>query len=1039
MQREAVSQLQRHLKAVLSKRPGQAVGLWGEPGVGKTFTVQTLLSQAPCQSLSLHATVHDNALVLSLPRPPKRPTWTHALHERLTQGQHVETQALLDILITTLSALAPFVLHLEDIHEASPERLELLQKLAKAIPRLRGVGLLVTSRSQPPEPFKGYHLKPLSQAQLDELLEGQVKATLPREGLAWVFERTGGNPLYGLEFWRYLRQQGFFWSDGKEWHWRKPPDDFVPVSVEALIAQIASRLETPGAAAILQVRAMFPNEMSLEDFDPLWARVADISLEALNQGKKALQRQGLLQNDQFAHPLFREVVGRETPQQDKQSYALRALEALEAAQPELAAVFVEASGIPAQKAIDLLERAAERAQGLGNLKESGQLLAQATRFASGETRGRLALAAERALRRVGSIETCIGLLEMALADLPPDPDTIIALAGVYTSAGRLEQADKLVKELLASEQPQDWLEQQIVLLQRMGKTPEALQVWEAHPEIHSSIRTNLMLARSVAHLYSDHGRQDQAWEVVQQALEQDSSDTYNRICLLDKACSIKERLFDIRSAKTYFEGALELAKSYGDPDLLAMVLSNGSSVLRGLGQYKQMVENLEQALSLYAKAGRALAYHNTAVMLSWALIELGQYERAEALLQGAFEYFQHSGSNALGIVCLVRLRHLYLDWNPPHGPSLARKYAYLALERGRANPNPIALANGLIAVALCEATVGSAERALETAQEGLGVLSRLQAPGLEVYMRLSQGMALARLGHKAEAMAAFGKALELQGGEWSLEGQKIQLQIDRLNQDRRGAKERLAWFEQRGLVNGANLVRRYFPDLGVTVTPVQSTQNALTLKVLGSVGLEQSGQPIAYRGKKRLELLCYLLEARIAGREEVSVLELVDAFYSDVDEAKAKGTLKQQVHLIRMTLGQNVIQSTFSGYALGAIRSDAEAFLQSGDETLWRGAYLENLSEGWYGGVREALVQALYSKARGLQHNPTEAARLGQILMEMEPYDAEFLQLSLQAIQPENPKMAARLYKEAQERFAGVGEALPFKLEDFLPAVSVNH
>lgn len=42
-------QLRRHLNAVVSRRQGQAVGLWGETGVGKTFTAQTLLRETPLQ------------------------------------------------------------------------------------------------------------------------------------------------------------------------------------------------------------------------------------------------------------------------------------------------------------------------------------------------------------------------------------------------------------------------------------------------------------------------------------------------------------------------------------------------------------------------------------------------------------------------------------------------------------------------------------------------------------------------------------------------------------------------------------------------------------------------------------------------------------------------------------------------------------------------------------------------------------------------------------------------------------------------------
>ncbi|WP_169730659.1 ATP-binding protein, partial [Calidithermus chliarophilus] len=277
MRERAITQLQRHLRAVLSKRPGQALWLWGEAGVGKTFTAQALLRETPCTSLSLQATLPDRALVLALPRPPRRPAWTDVQRELLIQSQHVPARTLVDTLAATLAALAPFVLHLEDLHEAPAERLELVQKLAQAVARLRGVGLLVTSRGEPLEPFKGYRLEPLSAEESERLLLEQAGAPLPREGLGWIFSRAGGNPLFTLEFWRYLARQGFFWSDGQRWRWRTPPDSFVPVSIEALLARTLSGLaEGSAQRAAVEARALLPNGPYGEGFEALWARVAGL-------------------------------------------------------------------------------------------------------------------------------------------------------------------------------------------------------------------------------------------------------------------------------------------------------------------------------------------------------------------------------------------------------------------------------------------------------------------------------------------------------------------------------------------------------------------------------------------------------------------------------------------------------------------------------------------------------------------------------------------------------------------------------------------
>jgi DNA-binding SARP family transcriptional activator len=208
--------------------------------------------------------------------------------------------------------------------------------------------------------------------------------------------------------------------------------------------------------------------------------------------------------------------------------------------------------------------------------------------------------------------------------------------------------------------------------------------------------------------------------------------------------------------------------------------------------------------------------------------------------------------------------------------------------------------------------------------------------------------------------------------------------------------------------------------------------------VLGLPQLERDGEAFVYRGKKRLELLCYLLEARIAGKNEVSAMELAEVFYPDDSDKEGKHTLRQQVYLIRANLGHQCIQSTTNGYALANVSSDAELFLETGDTGLWRGAYLERVSEGWDGNVSECLVQALRSSFDSLlEGNLTEAARVGEILLAMEPYDIQLLAQVLQAHQCAGfAKSAIRIYKEAQERFWGVSENLPLSLEDFLPQAS---
>jgi len=206
--------------------------------------------------------------------------------------------------------------------------------------------------------------------------------------------------------------------------------------------------------------------------------------------------------------------------------------------------------------------------------------------------------------------------------------------------------------------------------------------------------------------------------------------------------------------------------------------------------------------------------------------------------------------------------------------------------------------------------------------------------------------------------------------------------------------------------------------------------------VLGPLRLVRQGKVEEVRGQKRKELLAYLLEARLAGRAEVPQLELLDALYPDEPEDVATGALKQLVFQLRKSLGTGAILRTGSGYALGDLGSDAEGFLKSGDTRLWRGVYREDTQGQNQETVASALYHALYLQAADLlTKDPAEAARLGQLLLTADPYDAEALRLTMNALQACGHQRAVeQLYRQGRSQLAEVGELLPERWTSFLAA-----
>ena len=261
---------------------------------------------------------------------------------------------------------------------------------------------------------------------------------------------------------------------------------------------------------------------------------------------------------------------------------------------------------------------------------------------------------------------------------------------------------------------------------------------------------------------------------------------------------------------------------------------------------------------------------------------------------------------------------------------------------------------------------------------------------------------------------------------------RLALEIDRIRGDAQTAATRVGHFEGIGNLNWRNIAYRYFPQLGAA--PAQEVGSTLHLAVLGPLQLLRDGSLLSYTAHLGKLLLALLLEAHLTGRGGVGQLDLLDTLYPDLDEARATSALKQLVYRLRSALGTSAIARTSSGYALGAVSSDAEAFLASGDTGLWRGLYLADLDDGRVSGARDALYEAL--KRRATEHvrgSPDEAARLGQLLLEADPYDAEALIICLRALAAVgNLRGLERLYRRSREQFAEVGERLPETWEAFV-------
>jgi tetratricopeptide (TPR) repeat protein len=1021
--------ISRRLTGLCMKRPGLALGVWGEAGIGKTHTVLALLRSAPCQTQNVHANQAFEKIFLQIPRPKKLTLWLEKTLERIGKGETLETGMLNQALAALLAANAPIVLHVEDLHDASEERLEFWKQLAIVVRRTRGVGLMVTSRIQPPESFEAIKLAPLDHKESDVLLETEVGAKLPTEALAWLFERAAGNPLFTLEFFRLLARQGSLWNDGQRWRWRIPERETMPVTVEALIEQVLREaVNTPALENVIGAKAM----LGFGALESLWAEVAGLTLEALSAIKQELEHQGVLSDGEFVHPLFREIIVHGLQPEQRQRFARQALKVLND-DPRVAAEFVKNARLEPCETLGWFERAAQSSSDVGDKVQSARFKAQAVEYASGEEKGRLAFEAAQELRDV-QLHEALDLAEQASKSVIHRYEAIWLIAEMQALSGQIAEAESTLLRL--GEIDPNGLPYLERLVQLRGIADDNQGIIELIRQHHKLLENpQLRTAAWVCWSLAKKGFLDEAEEVALKALNRSEVNFEARADVYVALSNICFMRNDHIGLMQFATKTLEIAQQIGNLRLQAEAYFNRAMSGGNLIGYAQRKHDLEESLRISILLGDNSGYMIIQSFYGDVFTENAEYSEAEVLLLEASTYLRETDLSDYLVTNEVRLSKLYMDWQPSHGKVLALKHAYAALEISRRRSYPLGLLLALYYAARAEAWAGQVALALALAKEAVEVAQTLPVPKMLEYVNLAQGYAAQAKGDFESSQTHFREAEHHASG---IEAQKIGLWLDHSIGDVKRARERMEWFAERELMNGVNIALRYFPELAPSTTQPSSQEETTAtfayLEALGSMQIKLESQTTTIRGRKRQELFALLLEARISGRGEVSKLELVDKLYPDADEIQANAGLRDVIYQIRSSLSESTLTTTANGYALGSLKTDVETFLETGNTQLWRGIYLEGLLLETSDTVRESLYLALRTRAEALlEIDPTEVTRVGRLMSEADPYDLEALRLTVTGLRAgQNHRSLSRFYNQARARFLEIGEVLPARWQDFL-------
>jgi tetratricopeptide (TPR) repeat protein len=1029
-----LQQVSRRLTGLSMKRPGLAFGIYGEPGIGKTHTTLELLRGAPCQTWTVHATQALEKTILQLPRPKKLTLWLEKTLERITKAEQLETGLLNQALVALLAANAPVILHVEDLHETNDTRLEFWDQLALGVTRVQGVGLIVTSRTQPPESFEAIRLSALNREESDVLLEAEAKAKLPEEALAWLFEKAVGNPLFTLEFFRFLARQGSLWNDGHLWRWRQPMDKTMPVSVEALIEQILREAaNTPNFELVLGAKAM----LDLNSSETLWQKITELNLEDFVETRETLEKNGLLVSGEFAHPLFREVVLGQMAREQRQGFARRALEALKG-DPESVAKFLDDAELEPMVALKLLQRLVLQAKKRSNESLVGQLLARATNYAIGQEKGNLALEAAKILQNC-DMKAALQLSKLACETLNDSAEAIYMHARILVIGGNIRDAQEVLLRLSADEyNSTQWLEELIAIktLSRDGKG--VIEVWEQHPEAVQQFSIATLTNISFSLMWCDQAEKALSMTISLLARQDISLQEQNDLRYVLGCCY--KRLDQAEAAVNIFQDCITFSRAeYKLPRLITALQECAKSQI-DINRNQEALACLNEAREVAAILGNPNSYAFVQNTLGELLVMYGEFTKAEELLLENRTILISLDTYSPLVDCEYLLSYLYRMSAFPHSLFLAERHAINALKTAQIIGHPYYVNAALRSLAAAENSNGRPERGLALAKQVLSSVNPERLADLrETYFVYAQS--LAALGLSDEALIAFQKAEKAakQIGDLYIVC-LISLEIAHITHDTERARKSLAWFKEHGLMSGVNIAYRYFPELATSTTAPSSTIKNVSipyLEVLGSMQTKLESQTTPMRGRKRQELLALLLEARVSGRGVVSKLELVEKLYPDADEIQANAGLRDVIYQLRSSLGEGALTTTANGYALGSLQTDVETFLETGNTQLWRGIYLEGLTLETSDTVRESVYLALRTRAEGLlESDPVEVTRVGRLLCEADPYDLEALRLTVTGLRSgQNHRSLSRFYDQARTRFLEIGEVLPARWQDFLTPI----
>ena len=658
---EALLDLKNLLSGLNLERSGLALALVAEVGAGKSFAVAQMLREISVGSVVVNANAALSGLLAAFGQP----------------RNNISEQEALEIMVVQIGQRAPFILCLEDFHEASLQRQDLWLGLANRFLKTSGAALLLTSRTPIAAPIQSFFLEPFSTSDLGAILESETGSSLPEAAIDWIASRARGNPLFALEFLKWLARLGFLRSDGQYWRWREPETASLPSRVEALIEQALQPVLAAEERANALLVAAFLG--SLLEFQ-VWAKISGTESNQLHEIITALERYGIFRRQHFSHPLYREVLLNNYNLKNRDRIARDVLAYLRQNDPIRATELISWVKLSALEQYQIFENAVLFARSVQDHVLAARLHFKGVQFAEPQAQVPLLLEAAVWLMPYQLSET-LEILEKISQLEPLNPSGLKLRLEVLAYLGRSQEALAQFKEIPEHVfDAKTSLNLEFILLERGGFDTALLSLWRTRlPSQISGV-----VARGVVLALLRQKDFDLAQEIIEHALKLPELTKLEHMQILFAKMQFAYHQHDYAQsvqACTDFIALLEPLQNHKFEilDLLEGAYQIRACAYSALGQPTTAVTDTEQSLVYLKALGHVLLLAVRQCELGLHCLEAGDHTRAAALLVEVRPVLEGI-DQALYAYHLNRFRALYL-WNL--GDEKALQSARMALRNAQ--------------------------------------------------------------------------------------------------------------------------------------------------------------------------------------------------------------------------------------------------------------------------------------------------------------------------------------------------------------------